>query len=258
MVNKLISSKTVVAKVYRDLDIRDASWESNAIEWVGECLRLLDTWVEYYMATKELTVSSFKALLPDYYHATVDVWRKHPDDNRWVPIVYNFEDSEAAIIDYPEEERPWSYWLNLDTIVTTFEDGTLLLRYYRQCVDDNGYPMIPDNQNFQEACLYYILYKMFLRKYKHPDPNVNITWAYQMYEKYIGQARAEIKFPTIGELEELVRNWTGISVEETDYKLWQSSVAGNGVFPGFGYIDYQTGELIRAETTPEYMITTNA
>ena len=80
-VSKMISAKTVIAKVYRDLDIRDSSWESNAIEWIGECLRLLDTWVEYLAVEKELEVESFKVLLPDYYASTIDVWKKNDEPN---------------------------------------------------------------------------------------------------------------------------------------------------------------------------------
>jgi hypothetical protein len=249
----MVSAKTVVAKVYRDLDIRDTSWEVNAIEWIGECLRLLDTWVEFLAVEKELTVESYKTLLPQYYHSTIDVWRKDEDSGRYIPMVYSREDEESKIVDIPEDQRPWSYWTNIDTIVTTFESGTILLRYYRQCVDTEGYPLIPDSQNFKEAALWWIIYKLFMRKYQHPDPNVNLRFAYEMYEKYIAQARREISFPSIGELEEIVRNWTGVSVEETDYKIYGSTNTGNKVFPGFGFIDYGTGDHVNAINIPEYL-----
>ena len=252
MIKKLISSKRVIAKVYRDLDIRDSAWEVNGIEWIGECLNLLDVWMDGYATSKEITVASHKAILPIHWKSTIDVWRKK-DDGKFVPMVYSSEDEQGKIIEMPEDARPWSYWQNIDVLVTTFEKGTVFLRYYRQCVDSEGYPLIPDSQNFLEAATWWIIYKMFMRKYQHPDPNMNLQFAYQMYEKYLGQARREIKFPTLGELEELVRNWTGISVEETDYKLFASSPEGNKVYPGFGYVDYGTSTHVNAINTPEFL-----
>lgn len=253
-VTKMISAQTIIAKVYRDLDIRDSSWEVSAIEWIGECLRLLDTWVEFLAVEKELTVASHKVLFPDYYAKTIDVWKKADGGNvPWFPMVYSEEDTDATLVGLDEDERPWSYWTNMDTIVTTFESGTILLRYYRQCVDTDGYPLIPDSQNFQEACFYWVLYKLFMRKFQHPNPNVNITFAYQMYEKYLGQARFEVKFPSPAQMEELVRNWTGISVEQNDYKLYGSIGVGNRAFPGFGFVDYGTEDHINSINIPEYL-----
>jgi len=255
----MISAQTVIAKVYRDLDIRDSAWEVSAIEWIGECLRLLDTWVEFLAVEKELEVESFKVLLPDYYTKTIDVWKKNEEPNSsnsllsYTPLVYSEEDSQATLVGLDEELRPWSYWTNIDLIVTTFESGTILLRYYRQCVDSDGYPLIPDSQNFQEACFYWILYKLFMRKFQHPNPNVNITFAYQMYEKYLGQARFEVKFPSPAQMEELVRNWTGISVEQTDYKILGSNSVGRSPWPGFGFTDYGTSDHVNSINIPEYL-----
>lgn len=253
MITKLISSKRVIAKVYRDLDLRDTAWEVNGIEWIGECLNLLDVWVEGYATSKEVDVVSFKAILPNHWKSTIDVWRKEDQSGDYFPMVYNQEDEQSKVINLPEEGRPWSYWQNLDFLVTTFETGTIFIRYYRQCVDSDGYPLIPDDQNFLEAATWWIVYKLFMRKFQHPDPAMNMQFAYQMYEKYLGQARRAIGFPSLGQLEELVRNWTGISVEETDYKLFVSGNSGNKVYPGFGYIDFGTGEHVNAINTPEFL-----
>ena len=261
---RFVSAERIVAKVYRDLDIRDANWELDAIEWIGDVLRFCEIESKYVECQVTLEVTSFKAALPSDVSEIVDVWRKNPstfnnsNTQTWVPIIRDYEDSQSLLVVDEESNRPWSYWMNDDIMKFTFESGTVLVRYKGFPRDNKGYPFVPDDQNFEEAAFWYILTRLFLRKYKHPDPQINWQLAKQQYNQYLEQARVSITFPSPDEMEEFVRNWTGISVADDDYKRWASRFAGNKVFPGFGYVDYGTGNFVSLLTSPEYYLNTSS
>ncbi len=192
---------------------------------------------------------------PQYVKEIVDVWRLAEgttvgtSNEKWVPMVYNREDEESTFTDIPVTGIPWSYWLNTDVLVVpSAEAETLKVRYRRGCTDEEGYPLIFDSQNLQEAMMWYIISRMFMRKFTHPV--LNFQLAMEEYKRYFRQARSELKFPTEGEMEELLRSWVGISYEETDYKLYSSADAGNRIYPGYGYVEYGTGNVTPALEDP--------
>jgi hypothetical protein len=61
---RLISTKEVIAKVYRDLKPSDSSWTTDAIEWIGEALDFIGYHAIFDHTSKELNVVDHKAEIP--------------------------------------------------------------------------------------------------------------------------------------------------------------------------------------------------
>lgn len=51
-----------------------------------------------------------------------------------------------------------------EVIRTSFKEGQIAVSYYRQVLDENGYPMIPDHTSVLEAIVAYIDYKLAKRE----------------------------------------------------------------------------------------------
>src|SRR5687767_13433558 len=73
MVYKYVSVKAVIAKLFRDLQIKDNSRWVDMIEWCGEALDAIGATNQYGVETKTLTVSNAKAELPCNFHKIIQI-----------------------------------------------------------------------------------------------------------------------------------------------------------------------------------------
>jgi hypothetical protein len=93
---------------------------------------------------------------------------------------------------------PYEYKILNNQIVTSNQTGTIALAYTRMPIDENGFPMIPDMQEYREAITKYIIYKMSYIRFLNNEPNFR-----GIYEKlesdwhwYCKQAKNAMLFPT--------------------------------------------------------------
>jgi hypothetical protein len=110
------------------------------------------------------------------------------------------------------------YNIQNNAIITSFEEGEIYVIANSMFVDSDGFPLILDTFKYKEAVEWYCLYKMLLKGYKHP---VIKDWkeAYQLWEKYRGQAANEAKMPTLDQMEDFRNMWT--APVESRY-VWQN------------------------------------
>lgn len=93
-------------------------------------------------------------------------------------------------------DRHPSHWYatEMDWITTSVIDGTFRLHYYSQPTDENGMPLIPDNENYKEAIYCYVRAKMIGAGYN--DLAYKETDLMQRFEIYARRAINEITYPT--------------------------------------------------------------
>ena len=88
------------------------------------------------------------------------------------------------------------YTIVEDKIRTSFEEGLVLISYYRQKIDpDTGYPMIPDTISLISAITYYITWKYFQRLWYMGREGMSdkMQQAEERWLKYCKQATSEFK-----------------------------------------------------------------
>jgi hypothetical protein len=73
---------------------------------------------------------------------------------------------------------------------TSFQEGFVKIHYYARVLDESGYPMIPDNENFKSACAWYILSMLIGAGYEHKVFSFRDCEA--QFEKYAARAAGEI------------------------------------------------------------------
>jgi hypothetical protein len=94
------------------------------------------------------------------------------------------------------------YKIQGNCIQTSFESGYVRLHYLALPVDEEGYPTIPDNENFKQALEWHIIRRLIGAGYQHPV----FTWekADEQFEKYAGRAMNEVSFAS---LDTRARTW---------------------------------------------------
>lgn len=89
-------------------------------------------------------------------------------------------------------------------IYTTFKDGEVTVAYKSIPVDEEGYPMILDNERYKNALELYITRDRFKKYFQKGQISQNVYQdAQQEYAWAAGQLSEELKMPSINEWENI-------------------------------------------------------
>jgi hypothetical protein len=228
---KFVSSKEVIAKVFRDLKPSDSSWTADALEWIGEALDFIGYHGAFEKKVGTVTVVDHKALFPcDLYQLiqveyngqalvfgtdtagydpnrttaaspnttgtvyTSAVYNTNPNDPNSQPA---FGTQTAASANFGTDY----YLVNAGYIVTSFEEGDLKLHYTAYPVDDDNFPMVPDNIYVKQALEWYIIRQLMMGGMPHPVFNWQL--ADQKWGHYCVAAGNDLAFPSIDKMESM-------------------------------------------------------
>jgi hypothetical protein len=202
MIYKSISSKAIIAKVMRDLKPGNTSWTIDALEWIGEALDFIGFHAGFEKKSKCLKVNSFRAALP------CDFYDMHSVEKDGRPLILtsgsrSFEPSKLTIerMRYPER----TYSLNPNYIIAGFEEGELTLNYLAFPVDEDGFPMVPDNIYYKQALEWYIIRQMLMGGFKHEA--FNYQFADQKWGHYCVAAQNDAAFPSVDKAQSFMNGW---------------------------------------------------
>lgn len=84
------------------------------------------------------------------------------------------------------------YNISGNYIQTGFCEGYIKMRYLALPVCKDGYPLIPDNDNFKNALEWYIIKRLIGSGYEHKV--FKYDYAEQMFEKYAARGMGEVSF----------------------------------------------------------------
>lgn len=77
-------------------------------------------------------------------------------------------------------------------IQTSFESGYVKIHYYAVPTDKDGYPLIPDNENFKQGLEWHVIRRLIGSGYQHPV--FNYQFANEQYEIYAGRGMGEVSY----------------------------------------------------------------
>lgn len=100
-----------------------------------------------------------------------------------------------------------SYTIDGDYIKTSFEDGAVCISYTAFPLDDDCFPMVPDDISFKEAMFWYIYKQMLLGGYTPSMNGIDYDFADAKWKFYCSQARNQSNFPSIDKYESFMNQW---------------------------------------------------
>ncbi len=105
-----------------------------------------------------------------------------------------------------------------DIIYTSFREGSVDIAYKSLPIDDDGLPLLIDNEVFLLALELYIKKKIFTVLYDTRKIDVNIlNNVKQDYAMAVGQCKSEFLNLSISEVESFTRMWTTLVQRVTDF-----------------------------------------
>lgn len=126
------------------------------------------------------------------------------------PIAYGTSTflPQSGCEDCPQPQRTkLTYYINCGTVQTSFPDGHLCISYTAFLLDDQCWPMVPDNISYREAMFWYIAKKLLLQGYQMRNSDINYVTAEQMWWKYCTQARNSMVFPDMAKYQSFMDQW---------------------------------------------------
>jgi len=200
MVTQFISSKEIIARVDNNFTIDFSDWIHSAPLWIADALALIQTTMVWESTTTDVEITGHVGLLPCNIKALRGVVYNKERLYTTTKMYNSLLDSVGLF------SSEHSYELSGNrNIITTFEEGTITVIYYRPMVEywkeHNVYlPIIPDNMVLIEAIKWFILKRLLEKGAKHPifslrESNVYINPA-MAWEQYSRKAKNSLNLFT--------------------------------------------------------------
>lgn len=180
---RFTSIQLVISKILTDLGNVPTNSISNIPGWIREVLTRASTNNILELAVLETESENHQVELPcDLYRieavsscgqrlplgGTSGYIPKAEENTKLVPTA-NIKPNPDQYTGYhsfdppPPQVRNHYYTVNMHVLFTSFEKGPVEIHYHRFPIDDEGYPMMPDNDDLKEAILHYVMAKLILR-----------------------------------------------------------------------------------------------
>lgn len=102
--------------------------------------------------------------------------------------------------------NPGYYIISGNYLQLSFEEGFVKLHYESLPVCSEGYPLIPNNENFKAALYWYVVMMLIGAGYEHKV--FRFGDAEERFEKYAARAMAEISYPSPDSAERVYNSTT--------------------------------------------------
>ena len=113
-----------------------------------------------------------------------------------------------------------SYIIDYDYIKTSFPSGQICLTYMAFPVDEECFPLVPDDISYKEAMFWYIYKQLLLGGWDKPTNKIDYTFADQKWSKYCSQARANATFPDIDKMQSFMNQWVRLVPDVNAHSLF--------------------------------------
>lgn len=210
MITNFTSIKTLIAKLYRDLNINSEISESDIIEWAAEALSMIGAYSQYNEISHCLKITNGKAKLPCGFYKLVDInYKNQPVYWATNTNAHNYQCHNCRIPVCQDGFCHYTFYINDSYLISNIKDendqeANLCIVYLGIPVDEDNIPMIPDDVYYMKAIASYITSMLDYqdwRKGKIADKvkeQSEKDWLF-----YVNSARGSANMPNVQQLENL-------------------------------------------------------
>lgn len=245
MIYKYTSINDVLAKIYRDSGSPDYINWKDMMEWAGEALDKIGAHLQYRrritgdLNNPNLIITDYKAKLPcDFFrleqlaingqaaYYAGNTFQHLMDgsccsnivpDSRYEDLfVDNFGNLFTNLGEQKDLDfyKRYTYDINDNYITTNTKDGTICMAYIAIPLDDNNFPLIPDEDSYKEAVTKYCIMKMDYISWRTGRISNDIfKHSEREWFWYCAQAKGRASMPSLDKLELIKRRWVKLIPE---------------------------------------------
>lgn len=237
MIYKWVKMDEVLARIARNIRLKDESYFADIPEWIAEAVFKMKTRYQYELKYKSIRVDLCQAKLPCDGEALAAIVYQNKrilpsssDGPLYTPnapqsgtsmdnmfhSVLKFPSGieslgETSVNNWPEYVKSSSlvesmsiapdirYRINFNKIEIGVQHGHITVFYWALPADETGFPLIPDHDDYKSAIYWYVRSMMIGAGY--PDTVFNFDYCFQQWERYADRAMNDITYPTADEAE---------------------------------------------------------
>lgn len=197
--NGYISIKQVLDNILTHPLLQDLTLE-RAVNYSQEFIRIIGAPKLFSEKVVQLQIEDYRALLPCDFVKIIQVRGKNGEEYRYTTDSFH----QAHTGENAYGDRDYTYKIQGDIIYTSIKEGIIEVAYQSIEVDEDGFPLIPDNASFIKALELYIKKQWFTILF---DLNKITAGVYQNvqqeYAFYAGQAQSSLIKPSLDEMESI-------------------------------------------------------
>jgi hypothetical protein len=217
MIYQLEPIQITISKIVRDLGLgdREINWE-DFVEWLSEGLKEIGVYYQFTDKQESLTVTDYKAELPCDFYELIRIMGASASTLPMSGNEYLVGDTDQTITDSSFLTN--DYKINHNIITVGFKTGTVTILYKGFPIDQEGFPMIPDNVEFRRALFWKVVFQLGIQGFTFKNQLLNnLEYTGRKWGTAKLSARAEGLMPDPMMYERLKNNWLRIIPTNNDF-----------------------------------------
>lgn len=210
-----ISIKQVLDDILDHPLLKDITFE-RAINYAITFIRIIGCPNIFMEKSETIDINEYRGKLPCDLNNIIQV-RKLCSNNRYEVFRhttdnFHMSNNKSCSVDL-------TYKVQGGVIFTSMKEGVIEVMYNAIPVDNEGFPLIPDNSSFIRALELYIKKCVFTTKFDLGEINIGIyNNTCQEYAFAVGQAQNELVKPTLDQMESLVNSLTNLVPRVSEHR----------------------------------------
>jgi hypothetical protein len=192
-----ISIRQILDDLLADDMLKGLSLE-RAVNYAVEFIKVVGMPPIFESKVATIPIKDYRGELPCDFYEIIQV-RK--------PKGFAYLSAEGSFLEGGKQNLS-TYHIKGRIIFTSTKDDDVEIAYRAIKVDDDGFPLIPDNGTFARALELYIQKRYFTIQFNNSKIPLNVLQnTQQEYAFYVGQAQSDLIRPNIDQMESIKNMW---------------------------------------------------
>lgn len=202
-----ISIKQVIDNLLVHPLLQDVSLE-RAVNYAQSFIQIVGMPSMFIEKTDKIEIKNYRGTLPCDYYEMIQVRAIGKDCNGAFNEVLRYSTDSFHMSEDKSRDYDLTYKLQGNCIFTSIKEGTVEIAYRAIAVDEEGFPLIPDNSSFIKALELYIKKECFTILFDLGKINQQVLQhTEQEYSWAVGQASSDLVRPSIDQLQAFTNTW---------------------------------------------------
>ena len=195
-----ISIAQILDDLLADDMMRGLSLE-RAVNYAVEFIRVVGMPSIFDSKVERVSINNYRGELPCDFYEVIQV-------RNLKGLAYISAEGSFSNMNNPGEYTALTYNIKGNIIFTSTKNEDIEVAYRAIKVDDNGFPLIPDNGVFARALELYIQKRYFTILFNSSKIPMNVLQNVQQeYAFYVGQAQSDLVRPNLDQMESIKNMW---------------------------------------------------
>jgi hypothetical protein len=261
LISKYTSSKEAINNFFRNTAYNDLYNLGDAAYWVYECMELIGFPLQYipkiigYKGEESYQLENYRIELPTDFHKliaiSVDGVMAVPSQSSFHHMLdggcCGFEDASYSDKDlfydnfgntFSPQALPLNtrivassptFTINNNYITFDIKEGKVCMAYYAFPLDDEGFPLIPDDVKYKRAVASYLQMRIDYILWRQEMLSDKVYMKSEEDWRWnVASASSHLKMPELNQMESLRRQLTKMIVRNEDFRTAFSTINARG------------------------------